>query len=369
MVQFILTLMLFLIVASPLAADQVSLKNGDRMTGELQSIQGGKVTLQLQGPATGAVVIGWEHLSALATAKLYRVKMTKGDGMDGKILHAAGDIVVIEKKEDKTAVTLRIAEVASILPVPPENPPPPAAKKPPPAKWSGNLGFSTQVGSTARDQETQYVNLNSHVTQRSESDRLKLSLSYYNNTIEETKKIGKVDEKVKTRNHATTGEAEYDYFVWGNLYGYGHVEQERNDGKEIDKRNERGVGLGYMVLERPGSTLMIESGWSYLSTEYKHKSKKDGESLDFDRETTFRLSIEASQKITDFLSMSANAVFYIDSDLEEGTDHSRESGSFNFKLTEQWFLNLSATHKYDEKVPDGVENSEVLYSSGITYRF
>lgn len=87
-------LMICLIAAGPAAADTIWFKNGDRLTGEVKSLDGGK--LVVQSPYGGVMSLDWSAVSTLESEK----ELILRDGTLGKeyqvMLHKAtpGQILV-----------------------------------------------------------------------------------------------------------------------------------------------------------------------------------------------------------------------------------------------------------------------------------
>ena len=77
-------LALFLLLGSAaFADDEVKLKNGDRITGKISGLAGGKLVVETT--AEGKVSIDWTQVVSVKTDEPLRLKLLNGDLVEGKV--------------------------------------------------------------------------------------------------------------------------------------------------------------------------------------------------------------------------------------------------------------------------------------------
>ncbi|MHC4598993.1 MAG: hypothetical protein ACYS47_08315, partial [Planctomycetota bacterium] len=124
-----IVLVIGLSLASPaLFADDVVLKNGDKVSGNVQKLEGGKLAFKT---AHGELAIPQAEVASLTMKKGLLVKVGGSTPKPGAIATDPSGRWEWEGKK------VSIADLVSIHPVP-EEPKPPAEKE----RWSGNLGLS-----------------------------------------------------------------------------------------------------------------------------------------------------------------------------------------------------------------------------------
>jgi putative salt-induced outer membrane protein YdiY len=102
----ILCVLLFLGFASAVFADQVTLKNGDRLTGDIVSADG--KTLLLKTESDGDVTIKWDAIASIESTQNLTLTLKDGKKYAGKVTTSDGKFVVAGGapilKDDVTAV-------------------------------------------------------------------------------------------------------------------------------------------------------------------------------------------------------------------------------------------------------------------------
>jgi len=85
---------LFFVVlsASAAAADQVTLKNGDRLTGAI--VSGDGKTLLMKSEYAGDVTIQWDAITAIESSEELHLTLKDGKRLAGKVSTSDGTIVV-----------------------------------------------------------------------------------------------------------------------------------------------------------------------------------------------------------------------------------------------------------------------------------
>lgn len=98
--------------STPLLADTVWLKNGDKLSGKITVFDGGKLLIQTQ--YAGAVPIDWKEVKTLESDQQLLVKQDAYTGEKAKALHAAEDGKVT-LANGETPKTVELASIQQIL--------------------------------------------------------------------------------------------------------------------------------------------------------------------------------------------------------------------------------------------------------------
>lgn len=229
-------------------ADTLFLENGDRLTGVLQSIAQGVVTIET-GYA-GTVEVQQSAVTGMETETPRALRLD-----DGAIVEGA-----LETREQGTGL---VRPDGGWQPVPPaavvaladagETPSEPEPEKP--RRWSGAVdsGLTHQTGNT----DTTDFHLATKV--KREGARNTLTLSF-------NAAYGEADDIMNTRRFA--GEAKWQYYLRPRLYWYLLGAAERDDGRKLDLRAQGGTGLGYDFIDNDTRTLSVDAGLNFTHEQW-----------------------------------------------------------------------------------------------------
>ncbi|HET8698831.1 MAG TPA: hypothetical protein VFO94_15185, partial [Gammaproteobacteria bacterium] len=90
------------------ATDVVTMRNGDRLTGEIKSLDRGKLSFETD--ATNTIQIEWDHVAALTSLQNFEVTLDDGRIFFGSLL-TGGDPSVLSLSTPSTALALPTAIV------------------------------------------------------------------------------------------------------------------------------------------------------------------------------------------------------------------------------------------------------------------
>ena len=82
--RILTTLVLCLSVSLAFADDEVKLKNGDRLSGTVKGLAGGKLIIET--PHAGPIKVDWTQVVSVKTDNPVKVKLVTGDLLEGKIV-------------------------------------------------------------------------------------------------------------------------------------------------------------------------------------------------------------------------------------------------------------------------------------------
>jgi putative salt-induced outer membrane protein YdiY len=241
---------LLVVLALPLPADDVFLKNGNHLSGTVVSMSEGQLVLETD--FAGRLTIDWRHVERLSAGAPLTFVLADGSTLRGT------------PATEETPGRLRLAEASSSDSGPVElarvtaiNPP-----EERPVKLNGriNVGLNKSSGNT--DLENAHVD--AEFLARTASHRVTLG-GAYNRASEDNH---------KTEDNAV-GRLKHDYFLTRALYWYLSGMAERDPFKDIRLRTTFGPGLGYQFFESEDMNLAVEAGPSYVNTNYENGGKDD----------------------------------------------------------------------------------------------
>lgn len=322
---------LLLICAGQLFADEILLENGDRLTGTVLKLEGGKLTLKTD--YAGEIQVPVEKIKKLVTENPVEVHLGTGEVIKGKLKTVEEGKLEVEPSPDREATSIDWKKVASI--------------NPPPQKWIGNivLGASTQSGNTDRNA----ASVGAEVTRKTDQDRFGLRFLF-----------NYADEKNEVTSRNTYGAAKYDYFFTPKFYGYLAIDLLNDKFKDYYLKTAVGPGVGYQIWDDPVKSLGVEAGFAYIWE--NHYVAKD---IDY---PAARLGADFRWQIFKFVTFTDHLVVY--PNLKSGGDYLlRNEAALISPLGSGWALRLANIWDRDSNPPPGFNSNDFTTILGLQYAF
>ena len=135
-------------ISTSVYADEIYLKNGDRLTGKIESLVDGK--LILKSDLAGTITIDFSNIKTLSSSDPIEVHLKDGTVLKEKVASAKDNYFAIEETKLLKAQEFEMVSITSI------NPP-----IPPKPKWEGDIsaGYSATHGNTNTDSIIASINL------------------------------------------------------------------------------------------------------------------------------------------------------------------------------------------------------------------
>ncbi|KPX45536.1 DUF481 domain-containing protein [Pseudomonas syringae pv. tagetis] len=211
-------------VSTPLLADTVWLKNGDRLTGTIKVFDGGKLLLQTE--YGGAIPLDWKQVKTLQSDQPLLVKQDEHTGEVSKSLQAADDGKVVLANGDAPK-TVELASIHQII-------------KPKPVitdlVWKGNIDAALDFQQAEND--TNDYNVAFKTSARHGQWRHNAKGDYNRETT---------DDVVGTDNWS----AEYslDRFLTEKFFWDARVTYKRDKIEDLSRQRVVGTGPGYQLWD------------------------------------------------------------------------------------------------------------------------
>ena len=229
--------LLFFCSAASAHADEIRLRNGDRITGVTTSLAGGTLTFKAPG---GELKMPWADVTSLAIDQLMLV--TVGAAAPTPAVIVAGDT-----SGQVTLVPGGPVALSAIV----------GLKRPQPA-WSVNGGAGAGVVQTAGNTQVNNVRLSGDLVAAGPADRYSVAgvLTHANDRDVET-----------ARNWSATGK--YDRFVTARLFANANTNFTNDRFRDIDLRTALGAGVGYQILQMARTTLTADGGLAWVHENFR----------------------------------------------------------------------------------------------------
>lgn len=321
--------------ALPALADQVSLANGDRLSGTVKGLHDGKLVLDTT--YAGTIELAADQVSAIRTDQPVDLRLSDGERLQGPLGPASEPgQVAVGASAQRPAASVPWKAVTAI------NPPPP---KPP--GWQGSLTLSGahQTGNTRKNS----LSVAGDAARKFGNNRFSLRFQF--NYADEG---GTID----TRN--TYGALKYDNFLTEQAYWYLGVELLNDKFRDLNLRTAVGPGVGYQVWDEKRRSLFFEGGLAYFAEDRKTTADRSW--------VTARLAGDLRYRLLEALTLSERLVFY--PSLEQGGEFQlRNEAGLATPLAQNWDLKLSHILEYDSDPQPGVKGTDATSLLGLQYQF
>jgi putative salt-induced outer membrane protein YdiY len=225
-----------------LMADEVHLKNGDRLSGEVISMKDGKLTIKTS--YAGEIDVNWAEISNIKTDKEISVLLSDGTLLKGSPEGFEQDRMILGTSKFAEPVSFTIADVKSI------NPPKEPAVK---IKAITNVGITRTSGNT----EKNVTHFEGEFSARTEKNRY----TAYG-------ELNKTDDTGVNTEDNSLAYVKYDHFLSKKWYANSNAQFEKDVFRDLNLRSTLGIGSGYQFYETEITNLSLEAGINYVDEDY-----------------------------------------------------------------------------------------------------
>jgi len=244
---------LLLLLAIPAVADQIVLKNGDRLTGSIAKSDG--KSLVIKTDYAGDVTVKFDAIQSLTSTGDLNVTVG-GKTAVGPVTTTGADVVVATKTAGP--VEAPISSV-TLLRSPAEQAAYEKSLHPGLLEgWAGgaNLGFALTAGNS----ETKNLNIGFNGTRTGFHDKLTL---YETSIYATTGKLALQPIPSQTTANANSGGIRYDHDFAPRVFAFVNGDFFNNALQNLDLRYILGGGIGFHAIKTPNTTLDLLAGINY----------------------------------------------------------------------------------------------------------
>lgn len=250
----LLCVLMLTVLGSGSRADQVTLKNGDRLTGSI--VSGDGKTLLMKTEFAGDVTIQWAAIIGIESSQNLNLTLKDGTKISGKITTTEGKFVA--SGAPSTAVPAAKEAIIAVRNDAEQKAFDAAAEKMAHPKftyfWSGL--FDTGLALTRGNSETASYTLNAQAVRETPRDKLTLFSNYVFASDDTT------PPSRTTANELRTG-VRGDLNVSPRLFVFAIANFETNALQHLDLRQVYGGGFGFHVLKTARNVFDVFGGFTY----------------------------------------------------------------------------------------------------------
>ena len=340
--------------AAPLAADVVTLRNGDRVSGSI--VESNEKSLTMKTEFLGEVEIQWEAVVGVeAPGKLY---VTSGEGQT-----LVGPVKTVDDKlsvqtPSSGTVDIPLQQVAMLRNEDAEQAYQASIERLRNPKltdfWRGYFG--TGLALTAGNAETRSFTNAAAATRQTQRDTIKL---YFTSVLAQAD-LGQAGAGSVTTANAVRGGSRYELNVSDKMFTFGFVDLEFDEFQSLDLRNVLGGGLGYKLINTDRKTLSLFGGASYNQEFFNNDITRRSAEIVSGQELTLALNDRTSvtERFAFYPNMSDTGEFRRQFDTAITTDIFKWLG-WNITFSDRFLSN---------PVP-GRQKNDVLLTTGVRVVF
>lgn len=276
-IRLLLVLMTLGFCARLAVADQVILKNGDRLTGTITSMAGGNLVMHTA--EAGDVTIDSSDIDTFSSNAPVTVKLQDGTEIVGTISPVQNGMIKLNRGSATDFLTMN--EIKAINP-------------PPPTVWNANVKFGGLLvrGNT----DTDSVNFGFDVKRTTEKDVFDFNGTYlYGRTRD------RLAGTTATTADSWTLEAKYSYNLNPRTYAFLDVPLLHDRLAEIYLRITPSAGIGYKFFDQPHFKLAGEFGVAGIIEQYSNGTP---DSDTFSLVLAYHLTKDINDKVSVFSDLS-----------------------------------------------------------------
>jgi putative salt-induced outer membrane protein YdiY len=343
--RFVCLLSIFL-TPFTLFADQITLTNGDRLTGEIVKSDGKTLTLKTQ--FAGTVEVEWPAIQTLQSDKPAFVQSSHTKQTYSGTVSLEGDSVTVKPASGPVA-TVAKSDVAALR-SPAEQTAYEKQQHPGLLQgWNGgaNVGFALAAGNS----ETRNLTLAFNATRTGLRDKLAL----YESSLYSTNGLSSPG----TTANLVQGGARYDHDFDGILFVFGSADFMSDALQALNLRSVFSGGLGYHIIKRDTTTLDFITGANYTHESYVPFTRNTvGLTLGEDFMHKMKRSTVITEDLTFFPDLSDTGEYRTNVNLGTTT-----------KLNKWFGWQNTFSDIYVTNPPLGAKKNDVLFSTGLNVSF
>ncbi len=322
--------------ANQLHSATVVLSNGDRLTGEISTLNKGKLALKTD--YAGTVQIDWAMVSELDTDQKFEILTQSGRRFTGTLRRSPDGVEVVTDAERESIPPV---DVTGLVPL---------SDGKPPSFWQ-RLDGSIDAGYS-------FTRGNADLTQSSLSIRSGYVREKYNAQITASSIFSRQEDALSTSRHAFSGRL--DRFLGPRALAFFLGGLERNDRQQLNLRTTTGGGLGWRLVKNKNTELSIRGGLTFTNERFTDAVElSSGEALG---------QVEWKGLRFGSVELSTDARFY-PSLTESGRYRIEYDSTMRIPLLSQLTWSLSLFDRFDSNPPQPVQRNDYGLVSAFGFTF
>lgn len=348
---FLFVVIVVVLLCPQLFADQVVLKNGDRLTGSIVNSDG--KTLTLKSEFAGEVKIEWDAITEITSSQPLYLTGKDGQVLVGQVKTSDGKFHVQTANSGEVSVakdvvqSVRSKEQQSSYEAEIER-----LRHPKLTDFWGSV-VDTGVAIARGNTETFTFNLSGKAARTTEKDKISVNfLSLYANNSVTGRPLITAD--------MVEGGTRYDLNVSDKWFGFGQLDLFHDRFQELNLRVVPGGGLGYHAIKSKNTTLDLSAGGA-LDKEFF----TDGTDRTFGE---VLLGEAFSHKFFKITTLTENLQFFPNM-TDTGQFRYVFNAGINTQLTKVLSWQISFVSLYLSNPPPGVKTTDGVLTTGLRFTF
>lgn len=349
-------IIIMIVVTSPYSisfADEVIFKNGERLIGEFERLEEGKLIFKSQ--IAGEITVDADKLQEIFSEKFLEIHLKGGAILKSKTFRSEADQFTVDGTEEREEQTFLMSDLSAI------NPP-----LRPNVRWSGSIsaGFTSSHGSSFSED----TSVSGDMVMRTDKHRLSIDGRY----VVERNKDDNGDKKTTKENFVIAGK--YDYFFTKKLYTYVSERFKKDHIDDLDYRIISAIGAGYQWSETDRFNFSTYGGLGLLQEKYTSRIpdpteekiwiKKVDRKNDFMLQMGYHLGWKPHDKINFVSNFSCNPS--IDDFSDYNLTYDAEVRAF---ITKSLFSSFKFILDYDSTPGEDSASTDTDYILGFGWQF
>ncbi len=327
-------------------ADQVVLKNGDRVSGSIVNKDAKSITIKSE--AFGVITAPWDSIDSIAAETPLTVVLQDGRTVQGTLATAGGKIEVATKD---ARLSVAPADIAAIRNADEQR----AYERLQRPGWgdlwsgSGTVGFA----GTAGNARTLTFTAGLHAARLTNTDKTSV---YFNAVKASALANGKNSDTAQ----AVRGGVAYDHNLTSRLFLNTFNDYEYDKFQGLDLRFVVGAGAGFHAFKTKRSWLDALGGVAFNHSSFSNSLIRDSAEAYWGDDYNFKLSEVTSlaQSFRMFNDLSHTGDYRMNFDIGAST-----------KVSKWLSWNLSISDRYLNHPAPGRKTNDLLYTTGVGFTF
>jgi putative salt-induced outer membrane protein YdiY len=238
----ILILAFGLLTFTSASADEVRMKNGDRITGKIVMMEKEKLVLDTE--YAGEITLAWPQVASVSAEEPIRILLKDGTSFEGRTTVNEEGKIILKTAQREEPLVFGLADIKTLNP---------KSRSPVKITVRADLGLVSQKGNTNTDS----AHVDASLLARTQKSRFAVAgeLNRENADGQET-----------VNNWSVYGN--YDYFVRPKWFWYARTQFEHDELADLELRTTLGTGLGYQIFEGETLNLSFAAGPSYVNENF-----------------------------------------------------------------------------------------------------
>ncbi len=346
-------------------ADQVTLKNGDRLTGTI--VTGDGKTLLIKTEFTGDVTVQWDAITDIESQQVLNLTLKDGTRLSGKITTVDGKFVAMAPAAAAPAPTSAAPAtkdaIVSVKDNAEQQAADLAAERMAHPKftyfWSGL--FDTGLALTRGNSSTTTFTLATKEVRETPKDKLSVYATYIYGNDDST-------PPSRTIANALSAGVRGDLNLSPKLFAFAFANYETNALQNLNLRQVYGGGLGYHIIKTANTTFDVFGGFSYDRDAFGAYTLVGPPPVFYPATNQNSAEVVIGEEFdTKFNKRSALAeTFSIYPNLSHTGDYRMQFNSTFSTLLKNWLSwQLTFSDSYISYPPPGLKANDLVLSTGL----